>query len=164
MGGGGAGIDLVGVAGLTSLGADVDVSGTGEASAAGLPGDAGRLAVGVESAVAVVATAFGFGGRGSFSFFAFFLRLMIASWAGSSSAASPALAFSSSSKAFARSWRSFFSCDFVFVLTGAEPTLLVAGGGELARDTEVEVSDTLSDIETCSLEGVPGMSIDPTLG
>jgi hypothetical protein len=48
---------------------------------------------------------------------------------------------------------------------GADPTLLTpGGGGELARDCEVEVIDTLSDMETCSLDGVPGRFIDATLG
>ena len=48
---------------------------------------------------------------------------------------------------------------------GADPTLLPPiGGGEFARDCEVEVIDTLSDMETCSLDGVPGKFMDATLG
>jgi hypothetical protein len=48
---------------------------------------------------------------------------------------------------------------------GADPTLLTpGGGGEFARDTEAEVIDMLSDIDTCSLDGVPGKFMDATLG
>lgn len=38
------------------------------------------------------------------------------------------------------------------------------GGGELARETEVDVIDTLSGIETCSLDGVPGTLMEARLG
>lgn len=48
--------------------------------------------------------------------------------------------------------RSFFCWFLVRCLAGAVPTL--PGGGELARDTDVEVIDTLSEIR--SLTGVPG--------
>ena len=34
----------------------------------------------------------------------------------------------------------------------------------MARDTEVEVMEILSEIDTCSLEGVPGRFIDAMLG
>ena len=42
--------------------------------------------------------------------------------------------------------------------------MLPVGGGEFARDCEVEVNEMLSEIETCSLDGVPGNWIDATLG
>ena len=39
-------------------------------------------------------------------------------------------------------------------LTGAEPTMLLTGGGELALEIMPEVMDAVSD--TSSLAGVPG--------
>jgi len=38
------------------------------------------------------------------------------------------------------------------------------GGGELARDWEAEGMEMLSEIETRSLEGVPGIWIEAMLG
>ncbi len=64
-----------------------------------------------------------------------------------------------SSACFARVCLSFFCWLFVTCLTGAEPTLV--GGGELARDIEVDATEALSDI--FSLSGVPGGWIEEKL-
>lgn len=109
-------------------------------------GEDGRLKVGVDATVALPPTCF----------LAFFLRPIIGACTGSGSddfTKSSITIIFSSAICFARSWRSFFACVFVFFLIGAEPTLPPAGG-ELAREIEVEVTDALS--ETNSLAGVPG--------
>lgn len=109
-------------------------------------GEGGRLRVGVDATVALLPTCF----------FAFFLRPIIGACTGSGSddftKSSITITFSSAI-CFARSWRSFFCCVFVFFLIGAEPTL-PPGGGELAREIEADVIDALSEMN--SLTGVPG--------
>ena len=112
-------------------------------------GEVGRVAVGVESAVL----------RG---FFVFFLRPTMGACSGSSAIgfSGTASALVASSTCFARACLSFFCWDLETCLTGAVSTLL--GGGELARDSDVEVSDALSEI--LSLIGVPGACTEAKLG
>ena len=94
-------------------------------------------------------------------FFAFFLRPMIGACTGSSTmgltGSSSAFDFSAS---FARACLSLFCWALVVCRTGALPTLV--GGGELARDIEVDVKEALSEI--LSLIGVPGHWIFVKLG
>ena len=113
-------------------------------------GEAGRLTDGVLSAVAWVAV-----------FLVFFLRPMMGACTGSSITAFAEVSsgLADSSACFARACLSFFCWLFVTCLAGADPTL--GGGGELARDKEVDVTEALSDI--FSLIGVPGGWIEEKL-
>lgn len=115
-------------------------------------GDSGRLGAGVELAVASMAV----------DFLVFFFRPMIGAWTGSSGTTFSTISstFILSSITFARACLSFFCWLFVVCLTGATPTLL--GGGELARDMDVEVIDALSDIRSAT--GVAGRLIEARLG
>ena len=114
-------------------------------------GDEGRVTAGVESAVP----------RLVLIFLAFFLRPMIGACTGSSTIdltdSSSAFDFSAS---FARACLSRFCWALLVCRTGAVPTL--EGGGELARDIEVDVKEALSEI--LSLIGVPGPWTDVKLG
>lgn len=175
---------MVGVVGFSASGAAADFRVTAAEVGGGAGGEEGRLAVGVVPLLpGIEFLTDDILDAAAFSFFVFFFLLTIASCCGSgcicfasSIAAGDAssLVFSSSScRALARSCRSFFIWLFVFARTGAEPTFPPVtgpatededGGGELARDCDVDVIDRLSDMDTCSLDGVPGTFMDATLG
>jgi len=154
--GGGVGAGASTFFSTTGFGASgVGIRGIGGAAAStflGL-GEAGRLVVGVKEAP-----------PGVVAFFDFFLRLVMASCTGSffvgwTLSSSRRI---SSSICLALSCRSFFCWFFVLVRAGADPTMLLKGGGELARENDVDVTETLSEI--CSLDGVPGGFIEAILG
>jgi len=93
----------------------------------------------------------------------FFFRATMGACSASSAASlwsSSFAAFISSAICFARSCLSFFAWFLPFLI-GAVPTLPL-GGGEFARDKEVEATEAMSDIR--SLAGVPGRLIDVMLG
>jgi len=93
-------------------------------------------------------------------FLVFFLRPIIGACITSTSDLFSSIAISSSI-CFFRSCRSFLACDLVFLRTGAVPTFPPIGGGELALEKVVDVTDAVSDI--ISLIGVPGRFIDAIL-